>query len=87
MRFFGLDVHLDFCEVAVVDGGRVSRVGRIVSTPEAIREFAAGLRSDDQVVLEASCGAMMIARLLEEGDVGRVVVCNAGRRERSRTRA
>ncbi len=77
MRFFGLDVHLDFCEVAVAEGGRVSRVGRIVSTPEAIREFAAGLRSDDQVVLEASCGAMMIARLLEEGDVGRVVVCNA----------
>src|ERR1019366_4375448 len=29
------------------------------------------------VVLEASCGAMMIARLLEEGPVGRVVVCNA----------
>ncbi len=25
MRFFGLDVHLDFCEVAVADGGRVSR--------------------------------------------------------------
>ena len=31
----------------------------------------------DQVVLEASCGAMMIARLLEESDVGQVVVCNA----------
>jgi transposase len=77
VRFFGLDVHLDFCEVAVAEGGRVSRVGRIASTPEAIREFAAGLKGDDQVVLEASCGAMMIARLLEEGDVGRVVVCNA----------
>ncbi len=77
MRFFGLDVHLDFCEVAVAEGGRVSRVGRIASTPEAIREFAAGLKSDDQVVLEASCGAMMIARLLSEGPVGRVVVCNA----------
>lgn len=23
MRFFGLDVHLDFCEVAVAEGGRV----------------------------------------------------------------
>ena len=66
MRFFGLDVHLDFCEVAVAEGGRVSRVGRIASTPEAIREFAAGLKRSDQVVLEASCGAMMIARLLEE---------------------
>jgi transposase len=77
VRFFGLDVHLDFCEVAVAEGGRVSRVGRIASTPEAIREFAAGLNGSDQVVLEASCGAMMIARLLEESDVGQVVVCNA----------
>ncbi len=76
MRFFGLDVHLDFCEVAVAEGGRVSRVGRVASTPEAIREFAAGLNGSDQVVLEASCGAMMIARLLEESDVGQVVVCN-----------
>jgi transposase len=78
VRFFGLDVHLDFCEVAVAEGdGRVSRVGRIGSSPDAIREFAAGLRRDDQVVLQASCGAMMIARLPAEGNVGRVVVCNA----------
>ena len=77
MRFFGLDVHLDFCEVAVVQDGKVSRVGRVDSTPEAIREFAAGLCGSDQVVLEASCGAMMIARLLGESNVGRVLVCNA----------
>jgi transposase len=77
VRFFGLDVHLEFCEIAVAEGGRVSQLGRIASTPEAIREFAAGLGSGDQVVLEASCGAMMIARLLGEGAAGRVVVCNA----------
>ncbi len=77
MRFFGLDVHLDFCEVAVVQDGKVSRVGRVDSTPEAIREFAAGLNGSDQVVLESSCGAMMIARLLGESNVGRVLVCNA----------
>jgi transposase len=77
LRSFGLDVHLDFCEVAVCEDGRVSQLGRIASTPEAIREFAAGLGSEDQVVLEASCGAMKIARLLGEGPVGRVVVCNA----------
>ena len=41
MRFFGLDVHLDFCEVAVAEDGKVSQLGRIASTPEAIREFAA----------------------------------------------
>ncbi len=76
-RSFGLDVHLDFCEVAVCEEGRVSQLGRIASTPEAIREFAAGLNDSDQVVLEASCGAMRIARLLQEGPVARVVVCNA----------
>lgn len=76
-RSFGLDVHLDFCEVAVWEDGRVSQLGRIASTPEAIREFGAGLGSSDQVALEASCGAMRIARLLGEGPVGRVVVCNA----------
>lgn len=76
-RSFGLDVHLDFCEVAVCEEGRVSQLGRIASTPEAIREFAAGLTDSDQVVLEASCGAMKIARLLQESSVGRVVVCNA----------
>jgi transposase len=76
-RSFGLDVHLDFCEVAVWEDGRVSQLGRIASTPEAIREFAGGLGSSDQVALEASCGAMRIARLLQEGPVGRVVVCNA----------
>jgi transposase len=77
VRFFGLDVHLDFCEVAVAEDGQVSRVGRIASTPEAIREFAGALGGDDQVVLEASCGAMMIARLLRESRIGRVVVSNA----------
>jgi len=45
---------LEFCEIAVAEDGRVSQVGRIASTPEAIREFAAGLGSEDQVVLDAS---------------------------------
>ncbi len=77
MRFFGLDVHLDFCEVAVIEDGQLSRIGRIDSTPEAIREFASGLGGDDQIVLEASGSAMMVARLLRESDVGRVVLSNA----------
>jgi len=77
VRYFGLDVHLDFCEVAVTESGKVSQLGRIASTPEAIREFAGGLSGEDQVALEASSGAMTIARLLRAGAVGRVVVCNA----------
>ena len=82
LRSFGLDVHLDFCEVAVCEGEQVTQLGRIASEPEAIREFAAQLRAEDQIALEASGGAMLIAQLLRESDVGRVVVCNA-----SQTRA
>jgi hypothetical protein len=48
LRYFGVDVHLEFCEIAVCEDGRVSQVGRIASTPEAIREFAAGLGSEDE---------------------------------------
>ena len=77
MRFFGIDVHLEFCEVAVAEGGKVSQVGRIASTPEAIREFARDLGSDDQVVLDASGSVMAIARILRESNVGRVIVSNA----------
>ncbi len=77
MRFFGIDVHLEFCEVAVAEGGKVSQVGRIASTPEAIREFARGLGGEDQVVLDASGSVMAIARILRESNIGRVVVSNA----------
>jgi transposase len=77
MRSFALDVHRDFCEVAVAEGGKVRRVGRIDTTPEAIRLFAGSLGPDDAIVLEATGGAMAVARLLREGPVGRVVVANA----------
>jgi transposase len=77
LRYFGIDVHLEFCEIAVAEDGRVSQVGRIASTPEAIREFAAGLGSEDQVVLDASGSVMAIARILRESNVGRVVVSDA----------
>jgi len=77
LRYFGVDVHLEFCEIAVCEDGRVSQVGRIASTPEAIREFAAGLGSEDEVVLDASGSVMAIARILRESNVGWVVVSDA----------
>jgi transposase len=77
VRFFGIDVHLEFCEVAVAEGGKVSQVGRIASTPGAIREFARGLGGEDQVVLDASGSVMAIARIVRESNVGRVIVSNA----------
>ena len=42
-RAIGLDVHRDFCEVAIVEGGALRSAGRIVTTPEALELFAQSL--------------------------------------------
>jgi len=34
MRFIGLDVHRDFCEVAISEGGKARSAGRVKSSPE-----------------------------------------------------
>jgi hypothetical protein len=40
VRAIGLDVHLDFCEVAIWERGEVRSAGRIETKPEQIRLFA-----------------------------------------------
>ena len=75
MRKIGLDVHRDFCEVAIVEGGRVRRAGRVATEPGALTLFAESLGMDDEVVLEATANALAIARLIEP-HVGRVVLAN-----------
>src|SRR5436309_8271747 len=73
MRSFGLDVHRDFCEVAICEDGRVRSGGRVKTSPEALQQFADSLARTDQVALEATGNALAIARLLEP-HVARVVV-------------
>jgi transposase len=73
VRFIGLDVHLDFCEIAICEEGRVRSAGRVVTSPEGLRILADSLGPDDQVALEATGNALAIARLLEP-HVARVVV-------------
>ncbi len=75
MRYIGLDVHKDFCEVAVVEGGACRSGPRVRSTPEDLEAFAQSLGPRDEVVLEATGGALAIARILEP-HVGRVVIAN-----------
>ena len=53
-RAIGLDVHRDFCEVAIVEAGEVRSAGRIETTPEALRLFAGSLCEQDEVG-RASC--------------------------------
>jgi transposase len=75
MRFIALDVHRDFCEVAIVEGDQVRRAGRIETTPATLELFAQSLGADDELVLEATGNAVAIARIIEP-HVSRVVLAN-----------
>jgi transposase len=74
-RCIGLDVHRDFAQVAVWQGGVVIQAGTFATTPEGVREFAAGLGPADEVALEATGNTWAIATLLAS-HAGRVVVSN-----------
>ncbi len=75
MRFIALDVHRDFSEVAIAEGGQVRLAGRVETTPAGLELFAQSLGADDQVVLEATGNALAIARVIEP-HVARVVLAN-----------
>jgi hypothetical protein len=45
LRNIGLDVHRDFCEVAIAEAGVVRSTGRIATTPEKLELFAARVAS------------------------------------------
>lgn len=57
MRSVGLDVHLDFCEVAICERGSVRSAGRIETTPERLELFAESLVPDDRVALEVTANS------------------------------
>jgi transposase len=73
VRSIGLDVHRDFCEVAIAEQGKVRSAGRIATRPEVIELFAQSLGTDDRVVLEVTGNAWEIARIIEP-HVARVIV-------------
>ena len=73
MRAIGLDVHRDFCEIAIAEEGKVRSAGRIATRPEVLELFAASLASDDRVALEVTGNAWEIARVIEP-HVAQVVV-------------
>ena len=53
-RCIGLDVHRDFAQVAIWQGGVVKQVGRFATTPAEVRAFAQGLGPADEVALEVT---------------------------------
>src|SRR5437588_7111714 len=73
MRSIALDVHRDFCEVAIKDESGLRLAGRVKSSVSELELFAQSLAPDDEVALEATGGALAIARILE-GHVARVVI-------------
>jgi transposase len=75
VRYIGLDVHREFCEVAIAEEGRVRSAGRIRTRRAELELFAQSLGADDEVALESTGGAVAIARILE-AHVARVVVVN-----------
>ena len=75
MRGLGLDVHRDFCEVAIAESGRVRSAGRIATRVPALELFAASLAPDDVVALEATTGSDGIVAVLQRHGI-RVVVAN-----------
>ena len=72
-RAIGLDVHREFCEVAICEDGDVRSVGRVPATPEGIRTLAESLLASDRVALEVTGSCWEVARILEPC-VNRVVV-------------
>ena len=72
-RAIGLDVHRDFCVVAICEDGVTSSAGRVPATPEGIRALAESLLPSDRVALEVTGSCWEVARILEP-HVNRVIV-------------
>jgi transposase len=85
VRAFGLDVHRDFCEVAIAEGGAIRSTGRVATRVGSLELFAQSLVAGDVVALEATSGADRIVSLLQANGI-RVVVANT-RKLRSITEA
>src|SRR5215211_1638450 len=72
-RAIGLDVHRDFCVVAICEDGQVRSGARVPSTAEGLQVLAQSLAKSDRVALEVTGSCWEVARILEP-HVERVVV-------------
>ena len=73
MRFIGLDVHRDWCDVAIYEDGKVRSAGRITTEPDQLALFAQSLGPEDRVGLETTGNALSIARIIEPHVAGVLV--------------
>jgi len=64
-RAIGLDVHRDFCVIAICEDGKIRSGGRVPSTPEGLATLAESLVGSDRVALEVTGSCWEVARILE----------------------
>jgi len=64
-RAIGLDVHRDFCVIAICEAGKIRSGGRVPSTPEGLATLAESLLASDRVALEVTGSCWEVARILE----------------------
>src|SRR5687768_18590850 len=72
-RAIGLDVHREFCVVAICEDGRVRSGARAPSTPEGLEMLAQSLVKSDRVALEVTGSCWEVVRI-SEPYVERVIV-------------
>jgi transposase len=75
MRSIGIDIHRDFMEVAIAEGGEIRSGPRVAMNPESLELFAASLDRGDQVAMEVSGNAWEVVRILRP-HVGRIVAAS-----------
>ncbi len=85
-RCVGLDVHLDFIEIAICEEGKVYSAGRVPSTLEGIKTLADSLLPTDRVALEVTGSSWEIVKLLE-AHVSKIIVVSPGDTGISQARA
>jgi hypothetical protein len=69
VRAVALDVHRDFCKVAIGDEDGVRAAGRIRTRPDELELFAQSLDSHDHVALEVTGGACWMSTVLPPAGV------------------
>ncbi|WDZ80947.1 hypothetical protein PWG15_24660 (plasmid) [Ensifer adhaerens] len=80
MRVVGMDIHRSFAQVAILDNGSIVSERRVELVRDRFLRFAASLRGDDEVVIEATGNSTAVERLLRPY-VKRVIVANSPSRE------
>ncbi len=78
MRAIGIDLGRDVAAVAIHEEGRTTPGGTLAMTRDAVTAFAAGLHTDDAVVIEATLNTWTVADILAPR-AGRLVVSNPTR--------